>query len=157
MRYAVIAEYASRHPVVHLCRALQVSMSGYYTWKHRQPSQRQQHDAQLGEEIERIYQRSHRTYGSLRLHAQGIRCRRKRVIRLMRQRYISAQRTRHRCRTIDIQHARLVAPNVLARDFTASRPHEKWVAEITRCGPKKADCMWRSFSMCTVASWLAGR
>ena len=90
---------------------------------------------QLGAEIERIYQHSRQTYGSPRLHAelhtQGLRCGRKRVIRLMHQRHLSAQRTRHRCRTTDSQHSHPVAPNVLARDFTASKPNEKWVADIT--------------------------
>jgi putative transposase len=135
MRYAVIAECATTYPVVHLCRALHVSPSGYYAWKRRQPSQRQQHDERLGEAIERIYQGSRQTYGSPRLHAelhmQGIACGRKRVIRLMRQRHLSARRTHHRCRTTDSQHTHPVAPNVLARDFTASHPNEKWVADIT--------------------------
>jgi len=79
-----------------------------------------------------MYQRSRQTYGSLRvqaeLHAQGIGGGRKRV---MRQRHLSAQRTRHRCRTTDSQHTHPVAPNVLARDFPAGRPNEKWVADIT--------------------------
>lgn len=135
MRYAVIAQLTGTYPVVHLCRALAVSPSGYYDWKRRQPSQRQQHDEQLGEAIEQIYRRSRRTYGSPRvqaeLHAQGIGGGRKRVMRLMRQRHLSAQRTRHRCRTTDSQHTHPVAPNVLARDFTAGRPNEKWVADIT--------------------------
>lgn len=112
-----------------------MSPSGYYAWKRRQPSQRQQHDVQLGAAIEQIYQESRRTYGSPRLqaelHAQGIGCGRKRVMRLMRQRHLCAQRTRHRCRTTDSQHTHPVAPNVLARDFTAHRPNEKWVADST--------------------------
>ena len=125
MRYAMIAECARTYPIVHLCRALQVSSSGYSAWKRRQPSQRQQHDERLGATIEKIHQESRRTYGSPRLHAelhaQGIHCGRKRVMRLM----------RHRCRTTDSQHPHPVAPNVLARDFTARRPNEKWVADIT--------------------------
>jgi len=135
MRYAAIAQLATTYPVVRLCRALAVSPSGYYAWKRRRPSQRQQHDEQIGEALEQIYQGSRQTYGSPRLHAElqvrGIGCGRKRVIRLMRQRHLSAQRTRHRCRTTDSQHTHPVAPNVLARDFTARHPNEKWVADIT--------------------------
>jgi len=48
MRYAVIAQLVPTYPVVHWCRALAVSPSGYDAWKRRQPSQRQQHDERLG-------------------------------------------------------------------------------------------------------------
>jgi putative transposase len=135
MKYAVMAQLAPSYPVVRLCRALSVSPSGYYAWKRRQPSRRQQQDERLGAAIEQMHQASQRTYGSPRLqaelHAQGIRCGRKRVIRLMRQRHLCAQRPRHRSRTTDSQHLHPVAPNVLARNFTARRPNEKWVADIT--------------------------
>ena len=135
MRYEMIAQWATTYPVAHLCQALQVSESGYYAWKRRQPSQRQQHDAVVGEQIARVYQQSRQTYGSPRIQAEfqaaGMRCGRNRVIRLMRQQQLSARRPRHRCRTTDSQHANPVAPNTLARNFTASRPNEKWVADIT--------------------------
>jgi hypothetical protein len=114
MRYAAIAECATTYPVAHLCRALQVSESGYYAWRRRQPSQRQQQDTLLGEQLTQMYHLSRATYGRSRLHAEpqatGHRCGRKRVIRLMRQRGLSAQRHRHHCRTTDSQHANPVAP-----------------------------------------------
>jgi len=135
MRYAAIAELAPTYPIVALCRALQVSESGYYAWKRRSPSQRQQQDITLGEQIDHVYQVSRQTYGSPRIHAEvqaaGHQCGRKRVMRLMRARGLTAQRQRHRCRTTDSFHANPVAPNSLARDFTARRPNEKWVADIT--------------------------
>jgi putative transposase len=135
MKYALIARMRSAYPLIQLCRVLQVSPSGYYAWQRRMPSQRQQQDAALGAQIEQIAQTSQHTYGSPRIHAElqaaGMRCGRKRVIRLMHQWGISAQRHQRRCRTTDSQHAHPVAPNVLARDFTATRPNEKWVADIT--------------------------
>jgi putative transposase len=104
-----MAECAPTYPVVHLCRALRVSPSGYSAWKRRQPCLRQQHDARLGEDSERTSPQSRQTSESPRLHvevhAQGIRCGRKRIIRLMRQRRLSAQRTRLRCHTIASQHS----------------------------------------------------
>lgn len=131
----MIAELATTYPIVHLCRALHVSESGYYAWKRRQPSHRQQQDALLGEQIQRAYQMSRQTYGSPRIHAEvqaaGQRCGRKRVMRLMRAYGLTAQQPRHRCRTTDSAHTNPVASNQLARNFTASRPNEKWVADIT--------------------------
>jgi putative transposase len=135
MKYALIAQLRSAYPLTQLCHALQVSASGYYAWQRRATSQRQQQDIALGAQIEQIAQTSRQTYGSPRIHAElqatGIVCGRKRVIRLMRQRGIAAQRHRRRCRTTDSRHLNPVAPNTLGRNFTASRPNEKWVADIT--------------------------
>ena len=73
-----------------LCEALAVSPSGYYAWRERGISPRQQADVQLGNEIERVFIESRRTYGSQRVYLalceRGIRSSRKRVARLMRER-----------------------------------------------------------------------
>jgi len=88
-----------------------------------------------GERIEQVFQASRRTYGSPRIHmelrSQGYHCSRKRIAQVRRQRGVSAQRKRHRTCTTDSQHASPVAPNRLNRGFTAQRPNEKWVADIT--------------------------
>jgi hypothetical protein len=44
--------------VANLCEALDVSTSGYYAWREREVSPRQQADAQLGDEIERAFYQS---------------------------------------------------------------------------------------------------
>jgi len=73
-----------------LCSALDVSASGYYAWCERDISPHQQADVRLGDEIERVFIASRRTYGShqvwLGLRERGIRTSRKHVERLMRQR-----------------------------------------------------------------------
>jgi putative transposase len=89
----------------------------------------------LGERIVRIYQENRQVYGSPRIHAalraEGRRCGRKRVARLMREHGLSAKARLHRTRTTDSQHEHPVAPNLLNRDFMASAPNTKWVADIT--------------------------
>ncbi|NWG32724.1 MAG: IS3 family transposase, partial [Rhodocyclaceae bacterium] len=85
-------------------------------------------------------------YGSPRIHAAlravGICCSRKRVARLMRQAGIHSQRVvRRRTRTTDSRHCRPVAPNLLARDFSASAPNQKWVGDILgicRCSARRS-------------------
>lgn len=71
-----------------MCRMLGVSRSGFYAAQRRPASQRAQIDERLSVEIGAIYRRSRSTYGSPRVHAelraQGVRCGRKRVERLMR-------------------------------------------------------------------------
>lgn len=135
MTYQFIAGQQGATPVKWLCHALGVSESGYYAWKRRRPSRRFQEDSILAEQIKQVYQTSRRTYGSPRiqaeLRAQGRCCSRRRVARLMRQCGISAQRKRHRTCTTDSQHGMPVALNRLNREFSAERPDEKWVADIT--------------------------
>jgi putative transposase len=118
-----------------LCGALGVSVSGYYAWRTRPPSQRQQTDAVLLTQIRTVYQEGRGVYGSPRIHAalrqQGVCCSRKRVARLMRQHSLySRRRPKRRVRTTDSQHHRPVAPNLLKRDFSANAPNEKWVGDI---------------------------
>lgn len=111
-------------------------MSGYYAWRQRGLSQRQQDDAVLSAQIARVFQAGRRVYGSPRvqaaLHAEGLAGGRKRVARLMRAQQLAAQGRRQRKpRTTDSDHFQPVAPNRLARDFTAAAANEKWVADIT--------------------------
>ena len=135
MSYQFIATHQGTTPVKWMCQALGVSQSGYYAWKRRPPSRRSREDSVLAERIKQIAQASRQTYGSPRiqaeLRAQGQRCGRRRIARLMRQCGISARRKRHRTCTTDSQHNASVAPNRLNREFAAERANEKWVADLT--------------------------
>ena len=118
-----------------LCRVLDVSVSAYYAWRKCQPSRRQQEDERLSETIQRVHAESHQRYGSPRIHAelqaQGIRCGRKRVARLMRQAGLRGKcKWRRRLCTTDSKHKLPVAENVLKQKFTAEQPNAKWVADI---------------------------
>lgn len=135
MRFAFVDAEKARVPVQVLCRALRVSPSGYYAWKRRSPSRRAQRDQRLGVLVGEAHARSRRTYGSPRVHAelraQGERVSRKRVIRLMKAQGLRGRGRGVFVRTTDSQHNRPVSDNVLGRDFTASRPNERWVGDVT--------------------------
>jgi putative transposase len=131
----MVAEGRSQWSVEVMCRALSVSVSGYYAWQRREPGARQLQDAQLLAHIRAAHRASRGLYGSPRIHAalrqQGIACSRKRVARLMRQAELRSRRAvRHRVTTTDSGHSRPVAPNLLARDFSADAPNHKWVGDI---------------------------
>jgi putative transposase len=116
-----------------LCSALEVSESGYYAWKNREPSQHCREDAKLAGQIQQIFLEHRQVYGSPRIHAvlqaRGIHCGRKRVVRLMQQLGLSAQPKRSRKPTTRSDpHARF-APNHLARQFSAEQPNTKWVTD----------------------------
>ena len=135
MTYQIIEGNRQIGVVETLCGALGVSVSGYYAWRKRTPSARQQEDERLLSHIRAAYQVGRGVYGSPRVHAvlrqQGVRCSRKRVARLMRQAELhSLRRPKRRVHTTDSQHNRPVAPNLLQRDFSADAPNEKWVGDI---------------------------
>jgi putative transposase len=135
VKYRFIDAHRAAYPVERLCRVLAVSRSSYYAWRNRRPSARQQQDAVLGVQIRLHHTRSRATYGSRRLshalRAQGVVCSRARVARLMRQQGLET-RIRRAYRVTTRPNPRLpVAPNRLDRQFTATRPNEKWLADFT--------------------------
>lgn len=119
-----------------MCAVLGVKRSGYYAWRRRGPSERSKTDTALKSVIEAAFRQGRGCYGVPRVHAelqaQGYRIGRKRVARLMRQLGVSVQRPKRWLpTTTQVDAAHPVQANTLARDFTASAPNQKWVADIT--------------------------
>ena len=53
----------AHYPLRLLCRVLEVSRSGYYAWRHRRPSKRDQENARLEVAIQAAHVRTRQTYG----------------------------------------------------------------------------------------------
>ena len=135
MKYAWIAGERTRFPIARLCTLLEVSRSGFYAWQHRPVSARARRDAQLVVALHASYAHHRGKYGRPRLtrdlREAGYAVNPKRVRRLMLHEGLAARRRRRFVRTTDSRHALPVAPNLLERDFNASAPNQKWVADIT--------------------------
>jgi transposase InsO family protein len=115
---------------------LDVSVSGYYAWRRRAPSRRQQTDQVLLTQIRAIHERSRHTYGSPRiaaeLNAAGPRCNHKRVARLMRQHGVRAQvKRRYRVTTTQVDATLPTSANRVAQTFTTHAPNQTWLSDIT--------------------------
>jgi putative transposase len=135
VKYRFIDEHRSQWPVRLMCRVLRVSPGGFYTWRDRPASARQQRREVLTREIEAIHQEFKERYGSPRIHeelqARGQRCCVNTVAKLMRQRGIAAKgKRKFRC-TTDSNHDLPVADNVLYRQFEPVAVNQAWVADIT--------------------------
>jgi transposase InsO family protein len=135
VRFAFIAVEKAEFPITLLCRALKVSTQGFYAWRKRAESKRAKEDRRLALLVRESHERSRRTYGSPRIHEdlkeQQVRVSRKRVIRLMQEQDLVARvRRRYKCTTMS-EHDQPVAANVLAQDFQAERPNERWVGDTT--------------------------
>ena len=105
VKFAWIAAEKACFPVAKLCRALDMSLSGFYAWHTRPESAHAQRDQQLRVLIRASHEVSRRTYGSPRIHRdlleQGHRISRKRVIRLKQGEGLTARaRKRFRCTTM---------------------------------------------------------
>ena len=118
-----------------MCKVLNVSPSGYYAWRKRPVSAREMANRELVKRIEAVYNDSYETYGSPRVYielkAQGETCSENRVARLMRLRGLQARQVRRYKSTTRRNKKHPVAPNILKRDFTAERPDQKWLTDIT--------------------------
>jgi putative transposase len=143
MAYDLIEAEKANFPVNLMCRVLELSKSGYYAWRGRDPSKRDQENEVLSQKIVKIHDESRGTYGSPRvtaeLEAQGFMANRKRVARLMAQMGLSGE-LRPKFRKADAEPTAEIAPNLLARQFDVGEPDRVWVSDITY--------IW------TIAGWL---
>jgi len=135
LRYGCIMTLQAEYPVSVLCAVLQVSRSGYYDWRERPDSPRTQANTALTEVIKEIHRASRDTYGSPRIHAElrarGHACGRKRVARLMQAHRLRGRPAHLKVSTTQRATEAPPIPDLLERDFTASAPNQKWVADIT--------------------------
>jgi putative transposase len=119
-----------------MCRALEVSRSGYYAYKKRLKSRRRLDNEKLLIEIRRVFLDNDQDYGSPRIwdelnNKQGIRCSENRVAKIMREASIVAVQRRKFHLTTNSKHDYPVWPNILERNFTVDRPNAVWVSDIT--------------------------
>ena len=114
-----------------MCRFFNVSRSGYYKYLRRKDILDK--DLPLANKIEECQELNHKTYGYRRVHIwlerQGIYRNPKTVLRIM-QKYnlLSVVRRKrfHYCSQYLHRY-----PNSLNREFTADRPNQKWVTDIS--------------------------
>ena len=136
MIYKFMVEHESEFRIERMCRILGVGRSGYYAWRSRPTSQRDQANEALLVKIQAEFQSSRETYGSPRIHAalqrQGVPCGQKRVARLMRvHQIIARKRQKRRPVTTQRDAGSVPAPNLLNQNFSALAPNQKWVTDIT--------------------------
>lgn len=115
-----------------MCSFLEISRAGYYAWRKRQPEV--ERDPERVEWVRKAFRASRRTYGYRRIRQwcadRGKRMNGKAILRIMQK---NGLRPICRRRKV-IQQLETVSHrygNVLQRDFSAVRPNQKWVTDIT--------------------------
>lgn len=138
MKYAWIKEHRDEYSVVRLCRAMQVSKSGFYGWLNSEPSPRSKRTSSIRASVMEVYQQSNCIYGSYKI-AEKLKsdenletaCRNT-VAKAMRDLGIKSRvSSKFKPTTTVNDPSKKPSPNILAQDFKADAPNQKWVADIT--------------------------
>ena len=137
MKFEAIDAQRAEFPVEQLCRVLGVSRSGYYEWRRKAPD-RDAHsirDQRLVRTIEAVHLGSKQRYGSPRVSNRiaglGFDVSPSTVARRMKAHGIKSKLARKFKATTDSNHSLPVKPNLLMHDFTAYRPDQIWMSDIT--------------------------
>jgi putative transposase len=135
MKFAFIHAEKAFFTISAMCRLFVVSRQGYYAYVRALRSPRLAEELALQTKIKAIHAEVDGRYGSPRIHEQlqrqGIKVGKRRVEGAMRALGICGISRRRHMTTTRSNPAHLAEPNVLARDFTATRPNERWVTDIT--------------------------
>jgi transposase InsO family protein len=133
VKYATMKANEGEFGVRLMCRVLSVSPSGYYAWRERTPSKRTQAravlDARVGAEFEARKGRA----GAPRL-ARHLGVGRRQVADSLRRQGLRAKAAKKFKATTNSNHSLPVAANLLQQDFSAQRPNQVWVGDITYIG-----------------------
>ena len=131
IKYQVIYKHKDKYSISEMCRFFNVSRSGYYKYLKRIDIPAK--DLELANKIEECQIENHRTYGYRRVHIwlerKGIYRNPKTILRVM-QKYNLLSVVRRKKFQYCSQYLHRY-PNVLNRDFSADRPNQKWVTDIS--------------------------
>jgi putative transposase len=136
VKYGFMARHRAVWPIRMMCRMLGVSHGGFYDWCGRAPSKRSQDNDRLTSRIRASFLQSDRTYGSPRVWLDlvdlGECCSENRVARLMRAAHLQARAKRRGLPSdLGVRPEHLIAANLLDRQFAATAPNQRWVADFT--------------------------
>jgi putative transposase len=132
---AYIDANRDRFGVEPICQLLPIAPSTYYQHRRRRPSARAVRDAGLKVEIRRIHKDNFGVYGARKvwrqLHREGIAVARCTVERLMGELGLQGVRRGKPRRTTTPDAAAPRPADLVDRDFSAARPNQLWVADLT--------------------------
>jgi putative transposase len=135
VRYAFIERHYDSYPLQMLCMALQVSDSGFTSWRRSDGPKKWLREGEWLRRIREIHEKTKAAYGSPRIYQElkgsGIPVSKGRVERLMRENGLRGRHKRRFKATTDSKYSLPVAPNRLDQNFETERPDQVWTADLT--------------------------
>jgi putative transposase len=118
-----------------LCETAKIARSAYYKWLNRTPSTRELQNEEIVKEMKALHEKVSGIFGYRQMMLNinrkfGRKFNHKRIYRLMKIFRIQSviRRKKKRYKQSSTYH---VTENVLNREFTAEKPNEKWVTDVT--------------------------
>ena len=138
MKYAWVKDNSDSFPVVAMCRAFQISKSGYYRWLKAEPGVRTQRSLRIRASVKQVYEESNQIYGSYKIADQlgkddrlEAACRNT-VATAMREMGLNSRVSKKFTPITTVSDpSKVPAPNILDQIFTADAPNQKWATDIT--------------------------
>jgi putative transposase len=132
---AYIDRHKDRFGVEPICRVLPIAPSTYHAAKRRPLSARALRDEELKAEITRVHRDNFGVYGARKvwrqLHREGIAVARCTVERLMGELGLEGVRRGKPRRTTTADTTVARPADLVERSFSAARPNQLWVADLT--------------------------
>jgi putative transposase len=132
---AFIDAHKDRFGVESICRVLPIAPSTYHDATSRPASARAVRDTKLKAEIARVHAEQFGVYGARKvwrqLHREGVTVARCTVERLMGELGLEGVRRGKTRRTTTAEAAAARPADLVERDFSATRPNQLWVADLT--------------------------
>jgi len=113
-----------------LCDLLDVSTSAYYAWDGHPESERAKRRKALAQRVREVFHTNHQIPGARKI-ARILGVGRTLVASIMREQNLVPRARKKFKATTDSNHNLPVAPNLLNRDFSTTKPNQKWVSDIT--------------------------
>ena len=133
MKVQAVISLKADHSLEHLLAAAGLARSTFFY--HQAGLRRGDPQAELKAAITTSFEDGQGRYGHRRVHAglvkQGWRVAKKTVLKLMRQLALICRVRRRRRYNSFKGEVGTIAPNLLAREFTATAPNQKWVTDVT--------------------------
>jgi putative transposase len=125
-----------RFPVAFMCRMLDVSRAGYYSWVNRPPSERELEDEELTRVIKNIHDENGGKYGIDRIHGEmakrGYRVGPRRVRRLARAARLACVHPKpYKVTTVQDEANGDGLVDLVGREFVPAAENELWYGDIT--------------------------
>ncbi|MFS0213944.1 IS3 family transposase [Corynebacterium striatum] len=138
-RFRFVDDTRHDHSVKRLCEVLKLNRSSYYKWKSTAHIRKKRllSDAILGARIKTVFTKERGCYGAKRITAElnndsaGIPVNHKRVARIMRSLKLCGYTRKRKVTTTVPEQKKPVFPDLVGRKFTAEKPNQVYVGDIT--------------------------
>ncbi|WP_155861928.1 IS3 family transposase [Corynebacterium callunae] len=139
IRFRFVDDAQKNHSVKRLCEVLKLNRSSYYKWKSTcsARSKRLMSDAILGARVKTVFTAEHGCYGAKRITAElkdqadQAPVNHKRVARVMRELKLFGYTKKRKVTTTVSDQKKPVFPDLVGRKFTAEKPNQLYVGDIT--------------------------